>query len=482
MNHTRVAVSQVWKWTLGWGLALIVGLSLPATSFALISGGEGNEPLRDPGWQKGAAAVFNVKGRVAYWEGPPFGGGEYVAECRGDAKVFNTVLADFAKIDAVKRELIIHDGIGASFWLNPNGEEASKKKAEIDWAFTAWVPDRWQFQQKFRGLTEEGDGPIPVIHVFTGGKIHWADVHVPEGITVTDERLEAHGHQVSDGTVLEGQIFDLANSLPLVSTIELQLIKPQLIGQQSRVKEPIAQYETVLSVDTDAQGKWVIKSAPEGWHQVVAISPGYVSRIIAYLTIKKEPLWVGVNSGLSKPGPIEGVVLDAEGKPLAGAKVVLADVVAEPGGLYSTVTGETVMTDAEGRFHTDQLPLGTLRIWSHLTGYCLIGLGPNVKTPASDLKLVMHKAAQIEVVVEFNKSQRSEGYIVEIEPEGGSVVGSWGGSGNIDAANTITFKNVPPGRYVLKGRPNPGSANQETEPQTIELVGGETEPVVLDAK
>jgi hypothetical protein len=34
---------------------------------ALIFGGEGNDPLNDPGWPVGAAAVFNVTERVAYW-------------------------------------------------------------------------------------------------------------------------------------------------------------------------------------------------------------------------------------------------------------------------------------------------------------------------------------------------------------------------------------------------------------------------------
>src|SRR6185503_11107121 len=73
---------------------------------ALIEGGEGNAPFPDPGWPQGAAAVFNVAARAAYWEGPPFGGGQSHAECRGDAKQFNAVLVDFAKIAAKKKRLI----------------------------------------------------------------------------------------------------------------------------------------------------------------------------------------------------------------------------------------------------------------------------------------------------------------------------------------------------------------------------------------
>src|SRR5262245_45702115 len=68
-------------------------------AFALIMGGEGNRPVADPGWPKGAAVIFNVKARIAYWEGPPYGGGQWHAECRGDAKALSEVLADFAKLD-----------------------------------------------------------------------------------------------------------------------------------------------------------------------------------------------------------------------------------------------------------------------------------------------------------------------------------------------------------------------------------------------
>ena len=75
------------------GTALVLLLSIAAMpsreAFALITGGEGNTPLADPGWPRGAAAIFNVGARVAWWEGPPFGGGQWHAECRGDAQAFN---------------------------------------------------------------------------------------------------------------------------------------------------------------------------------------------------------------------------------------------------------------------------------------------------------------------------------------------------------------------------------------------------------
>ena len=80
-------------------------------AFALITGGEGNKPLVDPGWPKGADAIFNTPERIAWWEGPPLGGGQWHAECRGDAKALNAVLGDFAKLDVKSKRIVLHDGI-----------------------------------------------------------------------------------------------------------------------------------------------------------------------------------------------------------------------------------------------------------------------------------------------------------------------------------------------------------------------------------
>ena len=474
MSRFSCGVSLVWKWCCGVLLALVLGWGVPSEAYALITGGEGNEPLHDPGWLKGAAAVFNAKARIAYWEGPPFGGGQYVGEYKGDAAAFNAVLVDFAKIEAQQRKLFVHDGIGNSFWLNINNEEGKRKQAEMDWSFTAWVPENWKrFRQGAKARPDE-EGPFPEIHLYVAGRVHWDEVKVPEGIEVIDERLESHGYAATDGTVLEGQIRDIETKAGMIAHIELQLIKTPKTGGY--------EYETVLKTDSDAHGKWVLKSVPVGWYQVVASSAEYVTRTVAYERVKEGPRWIEVKTVLAKPGPVSGIVVDADGKPLADVNVRFDDPIAEPGENYSATRSEAVKTDANGKFFCDQIPRGKTTIWIHKEGYCRPGLGLPVQTPISDVTLTMQKSAQIEVVVDFSKSKRPEGYIVQIEPEGGSVVGSWGGSGNIDAANTITFQNVPPGRYVLKGRPNPGSTNDETELVTIELLGGETEPVVLEAK
>jgi hypothetical protein len=109
-------------------------------------------------------------------------------------------------------------------------------------------------------------------------------------------------------------------------------------------------------------------------------------------------------------------------------------------------------------------------------------LGPSITTPNDDVALVMTRSAQVRVTVDFTATARPESYLVEIEPKGGSTVGSWGGSAHIDANNCFTFSDVPPGSYVLTGRPNPGSEREQTKPVTVELQGGQTTEVTLHAQ
>jgi hypothetical protein len=74
---------------------------------ALIMVEKGNKPTNDRGWPTGVLEVANLKSRIGFWEGPPFGGGEYHFLYRGDAKAANEALAAFAKIKAPVLEVLL---------------------------------------------------------------------------------------------------------------------------------------------------------------------------------------------------------------------------------------------------------------------------------------------------------------------------------------------------------------------------------------
>src|SRR5262249_44882534 len=160
-------------------------------------------------------------GRIAWWEGPPLGGGEWHAECRGDAKAMNAILADFAKLEVKSKRLVLNDGAGASFWINPNNEPAKQAAARIDWSFTAWQHGSWGRRRPLPadftpvGPGDPASGPPSSLDVYTGGSIRWSEVTVPPGLEILDQRLEAHGFTPQDGIVIEGKVVDLATSQPL---------------------------------------------------------------------------------------------------------------------------------------------------------------------------------------------------------------------------------------------------------------------------
>ena len=460
-----------------WLLAALVVAVPSQEALALIFGGTGNAPLRDPGWPKGAAVIFNTQSRVAYWEGPPLGGGQWHAECRGDTKALSAVLADFAKLEVKSKRIVLHDGVGNSFWLNINNDPAKRAAAKIDWTFMVWVTASWEGRRKLPAAVKadaaEGEGDPPAqLDVYTGGNVNWDDVKVPKDLKIVDQRLVAHGFTLADGVVLEGKVTELATKKPVAAKIMLQRVEPQPKGGYS--------YPTVAETLTDAQGHWVFKKAPEGWHRVVIEADGFIARVAGHGKFD-QPRWQSYDAGLARPGPVTGRVLDDAGQPLADVEVRIGNIMTDGGG-YESPFGYSFKTGKDGRFRAEQVPIGKASIWVHKPGYVRPGLGPTITTPANDVELTMTKSARVEVTVDFAGKDRPEGYIVQIAPEGGEKIGSWGGSGNINDKSQITYEHVPPGRYVLTGRPNPGSANQQTEPVTVELKGGETTKATLKAK
>lgn len=460
-------------------IALAAAICPPA--FGLITGAEGNKPIDDPGFPKGAIDLFNQPTRIAYWEGPPFGGGQYHGEYEGDARQFNAVLADFAKLDVKSKQLVVHDGIGHSFWLNMNNDPAKEEESRMDWGFVVWSTDSWN---RLRDLPPDlnpvpgrkpGDEAPIQLDVYTGGRIKWAEVTVPKGVEVTDERLVAHGFKLTDACVLEGKVTALDTKRPLPARVILQRVATQSKGGYN--------YTPVQKTSADAQGHWTLKKIPAGWYRVVIEADGHVSRVAGFCRPTDQPRWYGYDCALARPAAVTGQVTDQAGQPLAEVEVRLGDVLAKDDiSRYQSAQDYKTKTDAQGRFKFAEVPIGTAEVWVTKPGYVHPGLGPKITVPADQVALTMRSSGTVRVTVDFEDSKRPAEYIVEIEAEGGPVVGSWGGSAQIDADNRYTFKDLPPGRYVVTGRPNPGRDRDQTDPITIEVKPGETKELTIKAR
>lgn len=437
----------------------------------MITGGAGNKAIRDPGWPKGADKVFNTVHRIAWWEDPPFGGGQWHSECQGDAEKLTKVLVDFAKIESPKR-IIVRNGIGKSFWLDPNHEKKDDRSVETDWVFVIWQKDRWQMQKNLpRHMSAVRDNkdsePIAVMTIYTGGDIEWKDVEVPDSIDVSDERLEAHGFELKDGRVVEGHLFEVGTDTPLKATITLETVEPQTEGGYK--------HEVMETTTSDDKGHWQFTKITTGWFRLVARCQGYAPRILYYLRVDTEPGWESGRSELARAAVLRGRVIDDAQQPIADATVRV------DGGLYDSPDGYSADSNKNGEFEIVNIPVGSGQVWVHKKGYSRPGLGLDVTVPGNPIELQMKQAGSIRVTVSFNKL-REGGYIVHIADAAGEKVGTWGGSGNINSEDWIEFKDIPPGKYILYGQPNPGSADQKTDEVTVEIIGGKVLELELQAK
>ena len=102
------------------------------------------------------------------------------------------------------------------------------------------------------------------------------------------------------------------------------------------------------------------------------------------------------------------------------------------------------------------------------------------------LKLQPTGTVQVSVFAAGGEPVTSK-YMVEIAEEGvdltkGGGIGSWGGSASIGTDGTFTFENIPPGQYVVTGKPNPGRIDDRTDPIKVEIEGKDRHSIKLIAK
>src|SRR5262245_8160727 len=200
-------------WIAVWTIAL-------APAHALIMTG-GTDPVRDVGWPEGSLALANLQSRVGYWEGPPFGGGQWQFLYRGDAEVLAQALEKFSAIRAPELELVLHDGPHENQFLKNNRD--SNANTRVDWTFTVWVPANWNIlfnnpeglvlsanQREFRRPVDP-----PRLDVYLGSQVDLAKLNLPKNVRVRDERAATLGVDLSGGSIIRAEIYDMNNGKPI---------------------------------------------------------------------------------------------------------------------------------------------------------------------------------------------------------------------------------------------------------------------------
>jgi protocatechuate 3,4-dioxygenase beta subunit len=461
-------------------VAVIWGLHLTATRecAALITGGFGNDPVQDHGWPAGSLELANLESRVGWWEGPPFGGGMYVFLYRvKDTAALNQALIKFSRIKASKLEVVLHDGPHESFWLRDHKKPAdeAQPQARVDWTFTVWRPENWHRlyndpRSNFSSDQREFRQPVdpPRVDLYIGeGNIDFAQVNLPEGLGVRDERQSAAPVKLQGGSTVKGRVSDMLTGKPIANA-DVEAVKSVARPQGGYEVQPVAK------TATDGDGNYELTNVEPGVRAVNIRAAGYATRTVQFES-SEHPVFRALDVELSPQSSISGRVLDASGNPLAGVIVSTTAALAVDGRGYGSPTYRKAETDAEGRFELTDLPRGFVQLSYRKERFYHTPLGELLAVPGDPVEITMVRTGVIRgKVTAAGKPVANTSVTLDQEgkkPGTWGGIGTWGGGMNTNAEGQFEFAGAPPGNYRIQ-------VNGQTK--TITLTGGQTAEVEIE--
>jgi len=434
--------------TLIGSLLLLLG---PSACFGAILVGRGNDPVADLGWPLGSVEMANLPTRVGWWEGPPFGGGEYHFSYRCRTTMdFNQALQVFSSIRAPRLEVVIHDGPGYDQFLESEGGTQPKADTRVDWTFTVWHPESWHrlYNNPTRGflgsVSPNFRQPVaaPRVDVYVGGgSIAWEQVRIPPALTVIDHRAAAAPVKPVGGGLLQGDVFDMSTGRPVAGA---EIVLSRLVGEERR-----QQWEEAMRAPTDDLGSFQIEKIPPGRYRIGISAQGYASRAAGDY-VNEGNTYQHLVSELARGASIKGVVTDLAGKPLPGVAVSADAVLAIDGRGYEVPGGASATTDDQGRFEINSLPIGYTQLRCRTPSlYPANPFFEIYSVPSESTRLVMTRTGTIRGKVLDKAGKVPSGQVlIHVRPVG-EQIGKWGGSTTCQPDGSFEFTGVPPGQYLV---------------------------------
>lgn len=194
---------------------------------------------------------------------------------------------------------------------------------------------------------------------FTGdsGEVEFADARgLPVRIEVT---LPGRAPVVMDLDAAPAEIaLELSRGLTVTGLVTTRRGHDPLPGASVTLQMKAA----VRHAQTDARGAFRLNDAAAGPARIVVTHPGHVSREreVTIEAPSHEQDFEVEAIDLAEAGSVEGEVVDAQGQPIAGARVAKDSVPTHlPGG---RAPQGMAVTDRQGRFHLEDLPEGDVTL------------------------------------------------------------------------------------------------------------------------
>lgn len=210
--------------------------------------------------------------------------------------------------------------------------------------------------------------------------------------------------------------------------------------------------------EADAQGAFALV-VPEGVWTVEANAPGHVD-------VRVDGVPVALETGgevtltLARGGGLEGTVLDADGRPLAGAPV------------FAYREGQRLgqaQSDEQGRFALEGLPAGAVELFVRSQDKSRCARSPLEVAPGETRQATVRLAAGAAVVGRV--TSRDGQPVAGVPVHARSVVGSVFREGKTDDRGEFTVGDLYPGRYRVSV---PGTARDAPRAEAlVELDAGQ---------
>ncbi|MBN2591301.1 MAG: carboxypeptidase regulatory-like domain-containing protein [Sedimentisphaerales bacterium] len=436
------------------GLIIIFCISVlfAQVGFSLvIVGGAG--PMHQFGSFNGALEVANLPTRYGWWEGPPFGGGEYhfLYRCE-NTNQFNQALKLFAAIENGELELALHNGPGKDYVI---------QEGRLDWSFMTWVPSSWNSLNNSSREIYYPDGsettkPVPVakkimpvpridLYLSKENPIVWKDVIVPENVKVIDLRPGSIDKKFEGKGLVRGKVIDIETKKPLANARVTLYRRFEDTENNGSI-----QWNEYKQVSTDSKGLCRIAQIPLGYYQITAAADGYVELDLDVFNNTIAECY-DFEIALAKPYTISGIVVDETGKPVKGIGIIADDFLGPDGNEYNLKADNPVLTDENGKFEIPDLPQGfaSLRCRTEdLHQADSIFLRHQIPS-TKEIKLTVTGTGIVRGKVLDKNGKIPSGEVhVQICPPG-EQIGKWGGSMRLKEDGTFEFKGVPPGEYYV---------------------------------